>query len=162
MTLPLVTTAAGTKFGKSEAGAVWLDPSLTSPYKFYQFWINTDDRDVGKYLRYFTLLSREEIEALERALTERPESREAQRALAVEVTTRVHGADAREGGGGRVARSCSIVNADPRQFTRERARGAHAGAAVGVGRSRRNGATSDAATATRERRRTASDGDRFR
>jgi tyrosyl-tRNA synthetase len=62
----------GAKFGKSEAGAVWLDPSLTSPYKFYQFWINADDRDVGKYLRYFTLLTREEIEALEAAASERP------------------------------------------------------------------------------------------
>ena len=56
VTLPLVTTAAGTKFGKTEAGAVWLDPMLTSPYKFYQFWINTDDRDVGRYLRFFTLV----------------------------------------------------------------------------------------------------------
>ena len=62
----------GTKFGKSEAGAVWLDPALTSPYKFYQFWINVDDRDVGRYLRYFTLLSREEIEALDEATEARP------------------------------------------------------------------------------------------
>src|SRR5205085_5999610 len=61
-TLPLVTTASGAKFGKSEGGAVWLDPSLTSPYEFYQFWLNADDRDVGRYLRYFTLLAREEIE----------------------------------------------------------------------------------------------------
>jgi tyrosyl-tRNA synthetase len=116
VTLPLVTTAAGTKFGKTEAGAVWLDPALTSPYKFYQFWINTDDRDVGKYLRYFTLLSREEIEALEGAVAERPESREAQRALAVDVTTRVHGADAT-----RVAGDASKLvfdrNADPRAFS---------------------------------------------
>ena len=63
--MPLVTTAAGTKFGKTEAGAVWLDPARTSPYEFYQFWLNADDRDVGRYLRYFTLLSREEIEALD-------------------------------------------------------------------------------------------------
>ena len=116
VTLPLVTTAAGTKFGKTEAGAVWLDPTLTSPYKFYQFWINTDDRDLGKYLRFFTLLSREEIEGLERAATERPESREAQRALAVEVTSRVHGADAT-----RVAADASKLvfdrNADPREFS---------------------------------------------
>jgi tyrosyl-tRNA synthetase len=116
VTLPLVTTAAGTKFGKTEAGAVWLDPQLTSPYKFYQFWINSDDRDIGKYLRYFTLLSRDEIEALERAVTDRPEAREAQRAIATEVTARVHGADA-----ARVAADASKLvfdkNADPRQFT---------------------------------------------
>jgi tyrosyl-tRNA synthetase len=91
ITMPLITTSAGTKFGKTEAGAVWLDPSRTSPYKFYQFWINTDDRDVGKYLRTFTLLSREEIESLDQATTDRPEKREAQRALAGEVTRRVHG-----------------------------------------------------------------------
>ncbi|MEJ7809870.1 MAG: tyrosine--tRNA ligase [Gemmatimonadaceae bacterium] len=92
LTLPLVTTAAGTKFGKSEAGAVWLDPSMTSPYKFYQFWINTDDRDAGRYLRYFTLLAREEIEALDAEAAAHPERRAAQRALARDVTTRVHGA----------------------------------------------------------------------
>jgi tyrosyl-tRNA synthetase len=91
ITFPLVTTAAGTKFGKSEAGAVYLDPARTSPYKFYQFWINADDRDVGRYLRYFTLLSREEIEALDSATLVRPEKREAQKALARDVTARVHG-----------------------------------------------------------------------
>jgi len=115
VTLPLVTTASGAKFGKSEAGAVWLDPSLTSPYKFYQFWINTDDRDVGMYLRYFTLLSREEIESLEAAGRERPESREAQRSLATEVTTRVHGAEAASD----AAEASRLVfdrAADPRQF----------------------------------------------
>ena len=115
ITLPLVTTASGTKFGKTEAGAVWLDPSLTSPYRFYQFWINTDDRDVGKYLRYFTLLSREEVEGLERAVTERPESREAQRGLATEVTTRVHGTEAARD----AADASKLVfdrAADPRQF----------------------------------------------
>lgn len=94
VTLPLVTTAAGTKFGKTEGGAIWLDATLTSPYKFFQFWINVDDRDVGTYLRYFTLLSREEIEALDRATAEHPDRREAQLALARDVTTRVHGADA--------------------------------------------------------------------
>ncbi len=93
-TLPLVTTSAGIKFGKTEAGAVWLDASLTSPYRFYQFWINADDRDAGRYLRYFTLLSREEIEQLEAALAEHPEQREAQRMLARDVTARVHGAEA--------------------------------------------------------------------
>lgn len=94
VTLPLVTTAAGTKFGKSEAGAVYLDPSRTSPYRMFQFWINTDDRDVSKYLRYFTLLPREAIEALDRETEEHPERREAQRALALDVTSRVHGVEA--------------------------------------------------------------------
>jgi tyrosyl-tRNA synthetase len=93
-TFPLITTAAGTKFGKTEAGAVWLDAERTSPYRFYQFWINTEDRDVGQMLRYFTLLERPEIERLDDAVRARPESREAQRALAADVTRRVHGADA--------------------------------------------------------------------
>jgi tyrosyl-tRNA synthetase len=91
ITAPLVTTSAGTKFGKTEAGAVWLDAALTSPYKFYQFFVNVDDRDAGKYLRYFTLLSQDEIEALEKAVVEHPERRDAQRALAREVTRTVHG-----------------------------------------------------------------------
>lgn len=94
LTMPLVTTAAGTKFGKTEAGAVYLDPALTSPYRFYQFWINVDDRDVPTYLRYFTLLSRAEIEGLERETSEHPERRAAQRALAADVTARVHGGEA--------------------------------------------------------------------
>jgi tyrosyl-tRNA synthetase len=93
-TFPLMTTAAGTKFGKTEAGAVWLDATRTSPYRFYQFWINTDDRDVGQMLRYFTLLTRAEVEALDDAARSRPGAREAQRALAADVTRRVHGADA--------------------------------------------------------------------
>jgi tyrosyl-tRNA synthetase len=93
ITFPLVTTAAGTKFGKSEAGAVYLDPSRTSPYKFYQFWINTDDRDVGRYLRFFTLLSRESVESLDAGVRTAPEKREAQRALARDVTARVHSED---------------------------------------------------------------------
>lgn len=91
ITSPLVTTSAGTKFGKTEKGAVWLDPTLTTPYKFYQFWIQADDRDVGKYLRFFTLLPREEIEALDAATSASPEKREAQLALARDVTRRVHG-----------------------------------------------------------------------
>src|ERR1043166_2864197 len=94
ITSPLVTTSAGTKFGKTEAGAVWLDGALTSPYKFYQFWINVDDRDAGQYLRYFTLLPRGEIESLDRALADHPEQRAVQRALADDVTRRVHGEDA--------------------------------------------------------------------
>jgi tyrosyl-tRNA synthetase len=91
LTFPLITTAAGTKFGKTEAGAVWLDPARTSPYQFYQFWLNTDDRDVGQYLRFFTLLSRDEIESLDRTAAEHAERRDAQRALARDVTARVHG-----------------------------------------------------------------------
>jgi tyrosyl-tRNA synthetase len=86
-----VTNASGTKFGKTEAGAVWLDAALTSPYRFYQFWINTDDRDVRSMLRFFTLLDRAEIERLDRATKEAPEARDAQRALARDVTARVHG-----------------------------------------------------------------------
>ena len=93
LTFPLVMNASGTKFGKTESGNVWLDPDRTSPYQFYQFWINVDDRDVGRYLRYFTLLSREEIESLEEAVEQRPESRAAQQSLAGDVTTRVHGAE---------------------------------------------------------------------
>ena len=94
LTFPLVTTAAGTKFGKTESGNVWLDPERTSPYQFYQFWVNIDDRDAGRYLRYFTLLSRDEIEGLENAIAERPQERAAQQALAREVTARVHGSKA--------------------------------------------------------------------
>jgi tyrosyl-tRNA synthetase len=94
LTLPLVTTASGTKFGKTEAGSVWLDPARTSPYKFYQYWINVDDRDAGKFLRMFTLLSRSEIESLEGTIEKAPEKREAQQALARDVTARVHSAEA--------------------------------------------------------------------
>jgi tyrosyl-tRNA synthetase len=94
LTMPLVTTASGSKFGKTEAGAVWLDAARTSPYKFYQYWINVDDRDTGKYLRLFTLLSREEIEALDRLIESAPEKREAQQTLARDVTARVHGTEA--------------------------------------------------------------------
>ncbi len=90
-TTPLVLKADGTKFGKSEGGSVWLDPAMTSPYAFYQFWINADDRDVSNYLRYFSFKSREELEELEKATTERPQARLAQRALAYEVTALVHG-----------------------------------------------------------------------
>jgi tyrosyl-tRNA synthetase len=88
---PLVTTASGVKFGKTEAGAVWLDAGLTSPFRFYQFWLNTDDRDVGKYLRHFTWLGRDEIAELEGAVEEDPAARAAQRRLAREVTAAVHG-----------------------------------------------------------------------
>jgi len=91
---PLITTAAGAKFGKSETGAIYLDPALTSPYKFYQFWVNTDDRDVGTYLKLFSLRPRHSadgIDALLEAHQKDPAKREAQRALANEVTERVHG-----------------------------------------------------------------------
>jgi len=92
--MPLVTTAAGTKFGKTEAGAVWLDPSLTKPYEFYQFWLNVDDRDAGRYLRYFTFFDRDQIAELEAASGREPERRHGQRALAREVTRLVHGDEA--------------------------------------------------------------------
>ena len=91
---PLVTRADGMKFGKTEAGTVWLDPKRTSPYRFYQFWLNTDDRDVIKYLKYFTWLSQAEIREQEAALEQSPERREPQRRLAQEVTRMLHGEDA--------------------------------------------------------------------
>jgi tyrosyl-tRNA synthetase len=95
LTLPLITNADGTKFGKTEAGAIWLDPKKTSVYKFYQFWINTDDRDVVRYLKFFTLQrSLEEIETLAQKHQRRPEAREAHRALAAEMTLLIHGEDA--------------------------------------------------------------------
>jgi tyrosyl-tRNA synthetase len=96
LVFPLVTTSSGIKFGKTEAGAVWLDAKLTSPYRFYQFWLNTDDRDVIPYLRFFTWLSQEEISRLEESLRTEPEKRAAQRELARQVTTMVHGEAARE------------------------------------------------------------------
>ncbi len=91
LTIPLMLKADGTKFGKSAGGAVWLDPKKTSPYEFYQFWINQDDRDVIKYLKYFTFLSREEIEDLAEKTKKEPWKRAAQRKLAEEVTKFVHG-----------------------------------------------------------------------
>lgn len=112
LTFPLITNADGTKFGKSTGGgSVWLDPARTTPYQFYQFWIGTDDRDVSRYLRFFTLLSRETIEALDERVRSAPETREAQRALAADVTARVHGAEA-----ARVAQELSALlfeKADP-------------------------------------------------
>ena len=89
--LTILMLADGTKFGKTAGGAVWLDPKKTSPYEFYQFWFNQDDRDVVKYLKYFTFLSHEEIDALEKEVAEHPEHRSAQRKLAEEVTRFVHG-----------------------------------------------------------------------
>ena len=90
---PLLKTASGAKFGKTEAGTIWLDPARTSPFKFYQFFLNTDDRDVVGYLKAFTWLDRATIDALERTVADAPERREAQRTLAREVTSMVHGAD---------------------------------------------------------------------
>ncbi|MCP5517045.1 MAG: tyrosine--tRNA ligase [Verrucomicrobiales bacterium] len=91
LTLPLITNADGTKFGKTEAGAVWLDPQRTSVYRFYQFWIRTDDRDVLRYLKFFTLLPAETIAGLEAQHAERPEGRVAHQALATAVTEMIHG-----------------------------------------------------------------------
>ncbi len=91
LVFPLVTTSAGVKFGKTEAGAVWLDPALTSPYRFYQFWLNTDDRDAINYLKFFTWLSQEEIAELDDSVRTAPEKRRAQRELARQVTSLVHG-----------------------------------------------------------------------
>ncbi|UJF16188.1 tyrosine--tRNA ligase [Jeotgalibaca sp. MA1X17-3] len=91
LTIPLMLKSDGTKFGKTAGGAVWLDPELTTPYEFYQFWVNQDDRDVVKYLKYFTFLNKENIDVLaEKVLTE-PHKREAQKTLAAEMTKFVHG-----------------------------------------------------------------------
>jgi tyrosyl-tRNA synthetase len=92
MATPLITKADGSKFGKTESGTIWLDPDMTSPYAFYQFWINADDESVVGYLKIFSLRPRMEIEALATAVAERPAAREAQRELAIELTTLVHGA----------------------------------------------------------------------
>ncbi len=94
LTTPLITKADGTKFGKTESGTVWLDPELTSPYAFYQFWFNTEDASVDSYLKVFSFRTRAELEALAEATATRPQARAAQRALAEEVTTLVHGAAA--------------------------------------------------------------------
>jgi tyrosyl-tRNA synthetase len=94
---PLVTTASGAKFGKTEAGAVWLDPALTSPYQLYQFWVNTDDRDAERYLKLFTLLSQDDIQALMASHQKDPGKREAQKTLATLVTELVHGKEALAG-----------------------------------------------------------------
>ncbi len=91
VTYPLVTNSSGTKFGKSEAGNVWLDAELTSPFRFYQYWINVEDADAVRYLKFFTLLPREDIDGLADALASEPHRRAAQRALAEDVTRRLHG-----------------------------------------------------------------------
>jgi tyrosyl-tRNA synthetase len=94
VTTPLIKKADGTKFGKTEGGSVWLDPEKTSPYQFYQFWLNSSDADSVNYIRIFTLRSKEEIEALEAEHNEAPHLRILQKAIAGDITTRVHGADA--------------------------------------------------------------------
>lgn len=94
LTFPLVTKTDGTKFGKTESGTIWLDPAKTTPYQFFQFWINADDRDVIKFIKYFTFLSPDEINSLEKEVENNPGKREAQRVLAREVTALVHGKDA--------------------------------------------------------------------
>ncbi|WP_368652347.1 tyrosine--tRNA ligase [Ornithinibacillus sp. 4-3] len=94
LTVPLITKADGTKFGKTAGGAVWLDKEKTTPYEFYQFWINTDDRDVIKFIKYFTFLSEEETSSLEIEVVERPNERKAQKRLAEEITKWVHGEEA--------------------------------------------------------------------
>jgi tyrosyl-tRNA synthetase len=96
LVVPLVTTSSGTKFGKTEAGTVWLDPKRTSPYHFYQFWLNTDDRDAITYLKFFTWLTQNGIAELESVVKKAPEGREAQRALAREVTRLTHSQEALE------------------------------------------------------------------
>lgn len=94
LTIPLMLKADGTKFGKTAGGAIWLDPEKTTPYEFYQFWLNQDDRDVVKYLKYFTFLTKEEIEALAEKIVAEPHKREAQKKLASEMTLFVHGEQA--------------------------------------------------------------------
>jgi tyrosyl-tRNA synthetase len=94
LVLPLVTTSSGTKFGKTEAGTIWLDPELTTPYEFYQFWYNTDDRDAVRYLKFFTFLDPSRIAELETATRQEPEKRHAQLELSRQVTALVHGDEA--------------------------------------------------------------------
>lgn len=116
LTYPLLLSSSGKKLGKTESGAVWLDAKLTSPFAFYQYWLNTDDADVVKLLRIFTLLSDEEIAALEGAHVARPQDRVAQRALAEDVTTRIHSAADAE----RARAASAIVfdkKADPRAIS---------------------------------------------
>ena len=117
LTVPLVTTAAGTKFGKTEAGAVWLDAQRTSPYAFFQFWLTTEDHDVGRYLRFFSLLPRTEIDALDAQVREAPVKRAAQMALARDVTPRVHGEAALEAA--EQVSSFFFGGLDPRELTDE-------------------------------------------
>lgn len=96
LTVPLITKADGTKFGKTAGGAVWLDPEKTTPYEFYQFWVNTDDRDVMKFVNYFTFIDQDEIDQLQKEVENNPGGRAAQKRLAEEITREVHGQKALE------------------------------------------------------------------
>ena len=114
LTWPLVTKADGTKFGKSEAGNVWLDPARTSPYEFFQFWMKADDRDVVRYLRTFTFLGEEEIAGLEQALADEPGQRDVHRALATAVTSLIHGEEAATAASGS---SAALFGGDLRELS---------------------------------------------
>ncbi|MCC2250546.1 MAG: tyrosine--tRNA ligase [Bacillota bacterium] len=114
LTVPLITKADGTKFGKTAGGAIWLDPEKTSPYEFYQFWLNTDDRDVIKFLRYFTFISEEEIASLEDEINTQPEKRVAHKRLAEEMTLIVHSKEALEQA---QKISASLFSGDIKQLT---------------------------------------------
>ncbi|PLT32263.1 tyrosine--tRNA ligase [Bacillus sp. V5-8f] len=116
LTIPLVTKADGTKFGKSESGTVWLDPEKTTPYEFYQFWINTADADVVKYLKYFTFLSHEEIDALAQSVETEPHLRKAQKALAEEMTRLIHGEQALQQA---IKISAALFSGDVKNLTAE-------------------------------------------
>src|SRR5687767_2870872 len=116
LVLPLITTSAGTKFGKTEAGTIWLDAELTKPYEFYQFWLNVDDRDALRYLRFFTFLDESRITAIAEASTQEPEKRHAQRELAREVTRLVHGEDAVRDA---ETKSASLFSGDPSTMSSE-------------------------------------------
>jgi tyrosyl-tRNA synthetase len=105
---PLMKTSSGAKFGKTEAGTIWLDPERTSPFKFFQFWLNTDDRDAVSYLKFFTFLDQPSVEQLAALVSSAPEKREAQRVLAREVTALVHGAEASS-----AALEASLASFDP-------------------------------------------------
>ncbi|WP_423407677.1 tyrosine--tRNA ligase [Heyndrickxia sp. MSNUG] len=116
LTIPLVTKADGTKFGKSESGTVWLDPEKTSPYEFYQFWINTADADVIKYLKYFTFLGKEEIEVLEKSVQDEPHLRQAQKTLAEEMTRFIHGEESLQQA---IKISAALFSGDVKNLTAE-------------------------------------------
>ncbi|HLR71316.1 MAG TPA: tyrosine--tRNA ligase, partial [Pseudogracilibacillus sp.] len=116
LTVPLITKADGTKFGKTAGGAIWLDAEKTSPYEFYQFWYNTDDRDVIKFINYFTFLDQDKISALEKAVEENPGAREAQKRLAEEMTKMVHGEAALDQA---IKISTALFSGDVKQLTKD-------------------------------------------
>lgn len=116
LTVPLITKADGTKFGKTAGGAIWLDAEKTSPYEFYQFWYNTDDRDVIKFINYFTFLNQEEISELQTAVDENPGARKAQKRLAEEMTKMVHGEAALDQA---IKISTALFSGDVKQLTKD-------------------------------------------